>query len=57
MAKIISGKEISMQIREELAKEIADFKENTGVTPGLAVVIVGEDPASTVYVRNKHKDD
>lgn len=55
MAKIISGKEISMQIREELAKEIADFKENTGVTPGLAVVIVGEDPASQVYVRNKHR--
>lgn len=55
MAKIISGKELSAQIRAELAAETADFKEKYNVTPGLAVVIVGEDPASQVYVRNKHR--
>ncbi len=55
MAKIISGKELSQQIRSELAAETAEFKEKYGITPGLAVVIVGEDPASQVYVRNKHR--
>lgn len=55
MAKIISGKELSQQIRGELTAETAEFKEKYGITPGLAVVIVGEDPASQVYVRNKHR--
>ena len=55
MAKIIDGKAISKQIREEIAVETADFIKKTGITPGLAVVIVGEDPASQVYVRNKRK--
>ena len=55
MAELINGKEISAQIREEIARDTADFKNKTGVTPGLAVVIVGKDPASQVYVRNKHK--
>ncbi len=54
MAKIIDGKAISKQVREEIAKECEALK-GKGVTPGLAVVIVGTDPASQVYVRNKKK--
>lgn len=53
MAMRIDGKAISQAVRAEIAAETAIFKEETGVTPGLAVVIVGEDPASRVYVRNK----
>ena len=55
MAKIIDGKVISKQIREEIAAETAAFAEKNGFKPGLAVIIVGEDPASQVYVRNKKK--
>lgn len=55
MAKIIDGKAISKQIREEIAAERAEFTEKSGITPGLAVIIVGEDPASQVYVRNKRR--
>ena len=55
MAKIIDGKAISKQIREEIAAETAVFEKENGFKPGLAVVIVGEDPASQVYVRNKRK--
>ena len=54
-AKIISGTEIAKQIREELKKEIAELKERHGVTPGLATVLVGGDPASRVYVGQKEK--
>lgn len=53
--KIISGKEVSASLREELRREAASFIGETGVMPGLAVIIVGDDPASAVYVRNKHK--
>jgi methylenetetrahydrofolate dehydrogenase (NADP+)/methenyltetrahydrofolate cyclohydrolase len=53
-AKIISGPKIAEAIRAELAVEIAALKTK-GITPGLAVVLVGEDPASEVYVRNKRK--
>ena len=55
MAKIIDGKLISQQIREEIAQKVVDFNKKTGKLPGLAVIIVGEDPASQVYVRNKKK--
>ena len=55
MAKIIDGKAISAQIREEIAREVKDFEGKNGVKPGLAVIIVGENPASKVYVRNKKK--
>lgn len=51
MAKLIDGKAISAQIREELSDKI----KTMDIKPGLAVVIVGEDQASKVYVRNKHK--
>ncbi|MEA1928243.1 MAG: tetrahydrofolate dehydrogenase/cyclohydrolase catalytic domain-containing protein, partial [Candidatus Auribacterota bacterium] len=55
MAKIINGKEIAAEIREEIRLEVMELKENTGEAPGLAVVLVGEDPASEVYVRMKEK--
>lgn len=55
MAKIIDGKAISAQIREEIKEEVAEFTAKHGFAPSLTVVIVGEDPASQVYVRNKHK--
>ena len=54
MAQIIDGKKISAQIREEIAAEVAQMKAE-GIIPGLAVIIVGENPASKVYVRNKGK--
>lgn len=54
-AKIISGHELSEVIRAEIADRAGKFKEYSGVTPGLAVVLVGNDPASEVYVRMKGK--
>ncbi len=54
-AKIISGTEISKQIREELKQEVAALKERHNVVPGLATVLVGADPASQVYVGQKEK--
>ena len=55
MPNIIDGKAISADIRRELAEKTADFKARNGFAPCLAVIIVGEDPASKVYVRNKHR--
>ena len=55
MAKIIDGKAISAQIREEIAQKVQVYSEKTGTRPGLAVIIVGDNPASQVYVRNKKK--
>ena len=55
MAEIIDGKLVSAETRKKISEEVAKFKEETGVTPGLAVILVGNDPASAVYVRNKHK--
>ena len=55
MANIIDGKAISAQIREEIAEKVKIYNARTGALPGLAVVIVGENPASQVYVRNKKK--
>ena len=53
MAIIIDGKKTSSDIKAELAVETAKFKDKNGFIPGLAVIIVGKDPASEVYVRNK----
>lgn len=53
MAKILSGAELSQAMRAEIAAEAAAFRAETGVTPGLATVLVGDDPASQVYVRMK----
>ena len=55
MAQIIDGKAISKLVREEIAAEVVNFKEKYNSAPGLAVIIVGNDPASQVYVRNKKK--
>ncbi len=52
-AQIISGTEIAKQIREQLKQEIAELKEKHNLIPGLATVLVGEDPASQVYVKSK----
>lgn len=52
-ATIIDGKVFAQAIREEVARDTQAFVEQTGIRPGLAVVLVGEDPASQVYVRNK----
>ena len=53
MANIIDGKAISAAIRAEIKEEVVAFEAERGFVPGLAVVIVGENPASQVYVRNK----
>ena len=55
MANIIDGKAISAEVRREIAIDTKRLIDKTGVTPGLAVIIVGEDPASQVYVRNKRR--
>ena len=52
-ARIIDGKTLSDRIQEEVTAEVAELKAKHGLTPGLAVVLVGEDPASQVYVRSK----
>ena len=54
-AQIIDGKAFAAQVRGQVAKHVAQLKAEHGITPGLAVVLVGEDPASQVYVRSKGK--
>ena len=53
MAEIIDGKKISAEIREELKVKVLELQNKYGDVPGLAVVLVGDDPASAVYVRMK----
>src|SRR5258708_33067355 len=53
-ARIIDGKAIASELRARVANEVARIKRDHGVIPGLAVVLVGHDPASEIYVRNKH---
>ena len=55
MAHIIDGKAISAAVRGEIKENTKAFIAETGITPGLAVIIVGTDPASQVYVRNKRR--
>ena len=55
MYKIIDGKAHSRGLREEIAAEVARFKQSAGRDIGLAVVLIGDDGASKVYVRNKIK--
>lgn len=55
MTTVIDGKAAAAALRADLAEKVADLKRDHGLTPGLAVVLVGEDPASQVYVRNKAK--
>jgi methylenetetrahydrofolate dehydrogenase (NADP+)/methenyltetrahydrofolate cyclohydrolase len=54
-AKLIDGKALAQSIRERIAKDVADLRANTGVRPGLAAILVGDDPASHLYVKNKQK--
>ena len=54
-AEIISGKDVAKTIRAELAQEVAELTEKHGIVPGLATVLVGEDPASVSYVTAKNK--
>ena len=54
-AKILDGKALAQQIQGETAQQVAQFTQQTGVIPCLAAVLVGENPASQVYVRNKRK--
>ena len=51
----MDGKAISKEIQTEIAQEVSQFIEQSGITPCLAAVLVGDDPASEVYVRNKHR--
>lgn len=55
VAKIIDGKAIAAKIRENIAKEIIDRKQHGLREPGLAVILVGDDPASAIYVRSKRQ--
>ena len=52
-ARIIDGKAVARKLRTEYAERIADLKSRHGVVPGIAVILVGDNPASQVYVRNK----
>ena len=54
-AKILDGKALAEEIRGEVATGVAEMKQKHGVTPGLAAVLVGDDPASAIYVRNKRR--
>ena len=54
-AKIIDGKAFAGDVRAQVAEQVTRLKNDHGITPGLAVVLVGEDPASEVYVATKHK--
>lgn len=54
-ATIIDGKQVAARVRREVAREVAELVERTGRPPGLATILVGDDPASEVYVRGKRK--
>ena len=53
-AKVIDGKAFAANVRAQVQAHVAKLREEKGIQPGLAVVLVGEDPASKVYVKNKH---
>ena len=54
-AQLIDGKALALRIRERIGKDVVDLHAKTGIRPGLATFLVGDDPASHVYVRNKQK--
>lgn len=53
--KIIDGKDLAARLQEDLSKHVSVMKEHHGIVPGLAVILVGDNPASQVYVRNKER--
>jgi methylenetetrahydrofolate dehydrogenase (NADP+)/methenyltetrahydrofolate cyclohydrolase len=55
MAEIIDGKKVAEHLRKEVAEAVTKLKKETGIVPGLAAVLVGNNPASQIYVRNKRK--
>lgn len=55
MAKILSGKELAQKMRDEMKVELSELKEENGIVPTLAVVLVGDDPGSLSYVKGKEK--
>lgn len=55
MSQIIDGKAVAAAVREEVRQAVERMRSESGVIPGLATVLVGDDPASATYVRNKHK--
>ena len=55
MGEIMDGKTVARRTREEIAEGVRELKSRTGIVPGLAAVVVGDDPASKIYVRNKRK--
>ena len=55
MAEIIDGKKIAEEIKLEIIRDTKVFKKTTGITPGLAVILAGDDPASQSYVASKGK--
>jgi methylenetetrahydrofolate dehydrogenase (NADP+)/methenyltetrahydrofolate cyclohydrolase len=54
-AEIIDGRAVAARVRENVAREVAEFVARTGKPPGLATILVGDDPGSAVYVANKRK--
>jgi len=54
-AQIIDGREVAARVRAEVAREVSAIAERSGRTPGLATILVGDDPASAIYVANKRK--
>jgi methylenetetrahydrofolate dehydrogenase (NADP+)/methenyltetrahydrofolate cyclohydrolase len=54
-AALLDGKTLAEKIQSEIAEEVSQYRARTGVTPCLAAILVGEDPASEVYVRNKQR--
>jgi len=55
LGKIIDGRVVAAAVKERVGREVAEFIESGGAQPGLATILVGDDPASHVYVRNKRK--
>ncbi len=55
MPTLIDGKAVSVELKKELKEKVNQLQKKTGKVPGLAVILVGEDPASAVYVRNKER--
>src|SRR5437588_4151842 len=54
-ATIIDGREVGARVRAEVARQVAELTDTAGQAPGLATILVGEDPASAIYVANKRK--
>ena len=55
MAKLIDGKALAAKMQNELVEKVEKLKAEAGIVPGLVVILVGDDPASQVYVRNKER--